>query len=71
MLYLGINTLQKNCLEIKIIEKIREHCHYTGKDRAATHSIYSLKLNVPNEIPVVFNNCSNHDYHFIIKGLGN
>ena len=26
---------------------------------------------MPNEIPVVFNNSSNYDYHFIIKELAN
>ena len=26
---------------------------------------------MPNEIPAVFHNCSNYDYHFIIKELAN
>ena len=26
---------------------------------------------MPNEIPAVFHNSSNHDYHFIIKELSN
>ena len=51
--------------------KVRDHCHYTGKYRDANHSIYNLKFNMPNEIPVVFHNGSNHDYHFIIKELAN
>ena len=29
------------------------------------------RFNAPNEIPVVFLNRSNYDYHFIIKELGN
>ena len=33
--------------------------------------IYNLKFNMPNEIPVVFHNGSNHDYDFIIKELAN
>ena len=49
--------------------KVRDHCHYTGKYRGAAHSICNLKFNVPNEIPVVFHNGSNYDYHFIIKEL--
>ena len=36
--------------------KVKDHCHYTGKYRGAAHSIYNLKFNVPNEIPVVFHN---------------
>ena len=47
--------------------KIRNHCHYTGKYRGAAHSVCNLKFIMPNEIPVVFHNDSNYDYHFIIK----
>ena len=55
----------------KNYRKVRDHCHYTGKYRGAAHSICNLKFNVPNEIPVVFHNGSNYDYHFIIKELAN
>ena len=37
----------------------------------AQHIVFNLKFNVPNEIPVVFHNGSNYDYHFIIKELAN
>ena len=50
-------------------KKVRDHCHYASKYRASAHSISNLKFNVPNEIPVVFHNGSNYDYHFIIKEL--
>ena len=46
--------------------KVRNHCHYTGKYRSTAHSICNLKFNVPNEIPEVFRNDSNYDYHFNI-----
>ena len=36
-----------------------------------SHSICSLKFNVPKEISVVFHNGSNYDYHFIVKELAN
>ena len=39
--------------------------------RAAARSICNLKFNVANEIPVVFHNGLNYDYHFIIKELAN
>ena len=51
--------------------KIRDHCHFTGKYSDTAHGICNLKFNVPNEIPVVFHNSSNYDYHFIIKVLAN
>ena len=47
--------------------KVRDHCHYTGEYRGAAHSIGNLKLNVSNEILLVFHNGSNYHYHFIIK----
>ena len=51
--------------------KVREHCHFAGKYTVATHSIYNLRFNVPNEVSVVFHNQSNYDYCFIKKGLAN
>ena len=47
--------------------KVRDHCHYTGEHRGATHSTCILKYSIPKKIPVVFYNGSNYDYHFIIK----
>ena len=37
-----------------IYQKVRNPSHYTGRYRGAAHSICSLKLNVSNEILVVF-----------------
>ena len=47
--------------------KVRDHWRFTGKYGGAAHSIWTLRLNMPNEIPIVFHNGSNHDYHFIIR----
>ena len=47
-------------------QKVRDHCHYTGKYRGAAHNICNLRYKVPKEIPVVFHNRSTYDYHFII-----
>ena len=46
--------------------KIRDHCHYTGKFWGAAHSECNLRCKVPKEIPVVFYNGSTYDYHFVI-----
>ena len=54
---------------IKQQQKVRDHCHYTGKYRGAAHNICNLRYKVPKEIPVVFHNGSTYDYHFIIKEL--
>ena len=55
--------------EFKIYQKVRDHCHYTGKFRGAAHSICNLRYKVPKEIPVKIHNDSKYDYHFIIKKL--
>ena len=46
--------------------EVRDHCRYTGRYWVAAHSICDLKFHMHNQIPVVFHNGSNHDYHFII-----
>ena len=51
------------------MQKVRDHCHYTGKYRRAAYSICTLNYKKPREIPVVFYNGSTYDYHFIIKQL--
>ena len=51
--------------------EVRGHCHYIGKYRSAAHNICNLKFNLPHEIPVVFYNGSNYDYHFTTKELAN
>ena len=56
---------------VKEYQKRRDHCHFTGKYRGEAHSICNLIFNVPIETPVVFHNCSNYDYHFIMKKLAN
>ena len=50
-------------------QKVRDHCHYTGKVRGAAHNTCNLRYKVPKEIPVVFHSGSTYDYHFIIKEL--
>ena len=50
-------------------QKVRDHCHYTGKYRGAAHSICNLRYKIPKEIPVVFHNGSTYDYHFITEYL--
>ena len=55
--------------EYKLMVKVRDHCHNTGKYRGAAHSICNLRYKVVKEIPLVFHNGSAYDYHFIIKYL--
>ena len=65
------STDKNNKNALKLYHKVKDHCHYTGKFRAAAHSISNLKYKTLKEIPVVFHNGSTYDYHFIIKQLAN
>ena len=49
--------------------KVRDHCHFTGKYRGASHNSCNLKYKVPNFIPIVFHNLSGYDSHLFIKKL--
>ena len=51
-------------------EKVKDHCHYTGRFRGAAHNSCNLKYKKPNLIPVVFHNLSGFDSHLFIKNLG-
>ena len=44
--------------EFKLYLKVRHHCRYTRKSRAAGHSICNLRYKTPKEIPVVFHDGS-------------
>ena len=50
-------------------DKVRDHCHFTGKHRGAAHNTCNLRYKIPKNIPVIFQNGSTYDYHFIIKEL--
>ena len=50
-------------------DKVRDHCHFTGKYRGATHNTCNIRYKIPKNIPVIFHNGSTYDYHFIIKEL--
>ena len=50
-------------------DKVRDHCHFTGKYRGAAHNTCHLRYKIPKNIPVIFHNGSTYDYHFIIKEL--
>ena len=45
-------------------ERVRHHCHCTGKFRGAEHNVCSLVYNKANEVSVAFYNGSNYDYRF-------
>ena len=47
----------------KTYRKVRDHSYYRGECMGAAHSVCDLKCTVPKEIPIVFHNRSNCDFH--------
>ena len=52
-------------------DKVRDHCHITGKQRGAAHSQCNLKLRIPGKLPIIFHNLQGYDGHIIFKELSN
>ena len=48
-------------------EKVRGHCHITGKYRGAAHWSCDINLKLSKKIPVIFHNLRGYDSHLIIK----
>ena len=51
-------------------DRVRDHCHFTGRYRGAAHNKCNLKYRKPNNIPVFFHNLAGYDSHLFIKKLG-
>ena len=50
-------------------EKVRDHCHVTGKFRAATHWTCNVNLQLTKKVPVIFHNLRGYDSHLIFREL--
>ena len=50
-------------------EKVRDHCHVTGKLRGAAHWDCSKNFHWTKTIPVMFNNLKGYDSHLIFSEL--
>ena len=58
------------CGELLGNDRVRDHCHYTGRYRGPAHNSCNLKYRKPKFIPVVFHNLTGYDSHLFIKKLG-
>ena len=54
---------------LNIQDRVRDHCHYTGRYRGAAHNLCNLKYSKPNNISIFFHNLAGYDSHLIIKKL--
>ena len=50
-------------------EKVRDHCHITGKFRGAAHWDCNISFQLTKKIPVIFHNLKGYDSHLILSEL--
>ena len=64
------STLCHICNEELSEDRVRDHCHLSGKFRRAAHEVCNLKYKVSKFFPVVFHNLSGYDNHLFVRTLG-
>ena len=52
-------------------EKVRDHCHITGKFRGAVHFSCNANFKITKKIPVIFHTLKGYDGHLTMRGLSN
>ena len=52
-----------------MIDKVRDHCHFTGHYRGAAHNSCNLQCRKKMILPVIFHNLQGYDAHLFIKQL--
>ena len=50
--------------------KVRDHCHITGKYKGSAHWSCSINLKLTKKITAIFHNLRGYDNHLIMRGIG-
>ena len=72
-----MNEILKIILIVDFVEKnvesdkVRGHCHLTGKYRVSAHNIFNINVTQgrSNFLPFIFHNFSKHDCHLFFENL--
>ena len=59
------------CKEELNTDKVRDHCHVTGKFRGAVYNKCNLKFRIRRKSSIIFHNLQGYDGHIIFKELNN
>ena len=59
-----VKNLFDNCED-----KVRDHCHLTGKFRGAAHKSCNLNFKLTKKVPVMFHNLRAYGSHLIFNEL--
>ena len=65
------NNICRFCEKKSKSDKVRDHCHLTGKTRGPPHSKCNMNVTqyTSNIIPFIFHNFSNYDCHMFFKKI--
>ena len=50
--------------------KVRDHCHITGKYRGSAHWSCIINFKLTKDVPVIFPNLKGYDSHLIMQEMG-
>ena len=57
------------CEKLLNNDRVRDHCHLTGRYRGAAHNQCNLNYKLPKFYPVIFHNLARYDSHLFVKEL--
>ena len=65
------NNICRFCEKGRLFDKVRDHCHLTGRYRGPAHNTCNINVKEKdsNFIPFAFHNFSKYDCHMIFKRL--
>ena len=59
------------CKQELNMDKVRDHCHVTGKFRGAAHDKCNIHLRLPEKLPIIFYNLQGYDGQIIFNEINN